>query len=80
MKYRKNTKPLEPIDIRTAQTPEDRKRMQNTLAARKTRARREARQIALEAKNTELKHENQFLKTYITSCGLELPMEVVPTE
>lgn len=76
-KYRKNTKPLEPIDPTKAANAEDRKRMQNTLAARKTRARREARQLAMEAKNAALTHENAILKQLLVSTGMTLPKDIV---
>jgi len=72
-KGRKRTKVLEPIDPSQGADEAERKKKKNTLAARKSRARREAREQALESKNRALASEIQLLKQIIARAGLPLP-------
>ena len=75
-KGRKRTKALEPIDPSQGATEAEKKKKKNTLAARKSRARREAREQALEGKVARLEQEKDLLRSIIIRAGLPLPADM----
>ena len=73
--HRKATKPLQPIDLSKAKNPNELKTMRNTLAARKTRSRREAREHSMEATIARLTNENQFAKAVFERAMVKIPSQ-----